>query len=266
MNSSEPVLPERSPRLWVFLGTLAIFIIAGLLVYFLYIQKFNQPSPLVAYAPIKDSNQWNQKPVPVTDIDLGKDMFLLSPGYFQAWDVGVYKDPGYISTSLDNSRILIAVFRDFRENPMGQATGSGACDQIGRLFLGTAPSGNIFVRFDTKYSPDNILLGGYSGLSKDHDLKAKYFFENTSGAYIPSLDFPGFVVHSSQVFVREPSFFPCYAIDSNNKTTIFFDDISSSLQPSFMDAVLGQAYQDKTKGDIVFRAADGTYTRYQEIK
>ncbi len=207
----------------------------------------------------KDTHHWYAKPVEVTDYNLGHDLFGLPTGYFRAWYVG-----DYISSTniLGGSKIVIAVFRDFRPNV---PVGTGACDTLAQLFI-IKPALTPFVYFDAKYSPENIVLRGYgpqNQIQKGTGGTNPIQFQQLDIAYMPSLEFPGFIKHNSHVYAREIRPYSCFVINANNETEFFFDDIKETLTPLYWDSVLGQAYLDSVKHDIVFRMPDGLVARYE---
>lgn len=215
---------------------------------------------------VNDVHHWNNKPVEITDINFAKGLFDLPDGYVKAWDIGAYSDDDYQS-QLDGARMILVAIRDIvhSQGPFGTEP-TGVCDALARILIFKAPSGNSFVVYDQQYSSN---AGEYNFIFKNIapiNPNAQFYSDLGSGIFIPSLNFPGFVVHGSQTFVLQKSFFPCYAIDTQGKTHIFFDDIKSSLQPAgFSDPMLGTAYSDKSTGGIVFRASDGTYVRYNPL-
>lgn len=218
---------------------------------------------------VKDVHHWNNQPVEVKDLNLAKGLFGMPDGYVKAWDVGTYSDGYGIQSQLNGARMLLIAFRDpvHDQGPFGTEP-TGACDSLARIFIFKAPSGNSFVVHDERYSPNDILSEGIGFISKDSypvNSNAQFYYQKGGSAVIPSLDFPGFVVHDGQTFVLQKSSFPCYVIDTQGKTKIFFDDIKASLQPDFTDPMLGAAYTDKSQGGIVFRASDGTYVRYSPL-
>jgi hypothetical protein len=218
---------------------------------------------------VKDVHRWNTQPVEVKDLNLAKGLFGMPDGYVKAWDVGTYVDGYGIQSQLNGARILLVAFRDpgYNQGPFGTEP-TEACDSLARIFIFRAPSGNSFVVYDPLYSPSNILAKGIRFISKDRypvNANAQFYYK-IGKAVIPSLDFPGFVVHDGKTFVLQRYPFPCYVVDAQGKTKIFFDDIKDSLQPAgFNDPMLGTAYVDKSEGGIVFRASDGTYIRYQPL-
>lgn len=223
----------------------------------------------VAGTGVKDVHRWNNEPVEVQDFNLANELFGMPDGYIKSWDVGTYVDGYGIQSQLNGARILLVAFRDpiYDQGPFGTEP-TGACDNLARIFIFKASSGNSFVVYDERYSPNNILDGGIGFISKGSypaNSNAQFYYNKGGSAFIPSLDFPGFVVHGGQTFVLQKHFFPCYVVDAQGKTKIFFDDIKSSLQPAFTDPVLGTAYTDKSQGGIVFRAPDGTYVRYNSL-
>ncbi|MFH0792245.1 MAG: hypothetical protein V1905_03470 [bacterium] len=218
---------------------------------------------------VKDVHHWNNQPVEVKDSNLAKGLFGMPDGYVKAWDVGTYVDGYGIQSQLNGARILLVAFRDFAhdQGPFGTEP-TAACDSLARIFIFKALSGNSFVVYDERYSPNNIIDEGIGFISKDRypiNSNAQFYYNKGGSAFIPSLDFPGFILHDGQTFVFQKSSFPCYVVDAQGKTKIFFDDIKASLQPEFTDPVLGTAYTDKSEGDIVFRASDGTYVRYRPL-
>ena len=218
---------------------------------------------------VKDVHHWNNQPIETKDLNLAQGLFNIPDGYVRAWDVGTYVHGYGIQSRLNGARILLVAFRDMvhDQGPFGTEP-TGACDSLARIFIFKAPSGNSFVVYDEQYSPDDILDRGIGFISKDRypvNPNAQFYYSEGGGAFIPSLDFPGFIVNDGQTFVLQKSSFPCYVIDAQGKTKIFFDDIKSSLQPAFTDPVLGTAYTDKSQGGIVFRASDGTYIRYNSL-
>jgi hypothetical protein len=217
---------------------------------------------------IKDVHHWNNQPVEVKDLNLAEGLFSMPDGYFKAWDIGTYADGYGIRSELNGAKILLVAFRDPVEGPFGTEP-TGACDSLARIFIFKAPSDNSFVVYDERYSPNNILSKGIRFISKDSysvNSNAQFYYRKSSSAFIPSLDFPGFVVHGGQTFVLQKSSFPCYVIDAQGKTKIFFDDLKDYLQPAgWTDPMLGTAYVDKSQGGIVFRASDGTYIRYTPL-
>ncbi|MEO8065861.1 MAG: hypothetical protein ABI643_03365 [Candidatus Doudnabacteria bacterium] len=218
---------------------------------------------------VKDVHHWNIQPIEVKDLNLAKGLFGMPDGYVKAWDAGTYADGYGIQSQLNGARIVLVAFRDpaHDQGPFGTEP-TGACDSLARIFIFKAPSGNSFVVYDERYSTTDIVAGGIGFISKDSfpvNSAAQFYYQKGGNAVIPSLDFPGFVVHDRQIFVLQKSSFPCYIVDAQGKTKIFFEDIKSSLESSFTDPVLGTAYTDKSEGGIVFRASDGTYIRYRPL-
>lgn len=216
---------------------------------------------------VKDVHHWNAQPVEVKDLDLAKTLFGVPDGYVKAWDVGTYSDGYRRRSQLNGTRIILVALKDnaFNAGPFGTEGTEGACESFGRILVSKYPSG-LFVGYSLRYSPDGMLADRILNfISKDRSSIVHFEYNNTtSDPFIPSLDFPGFIVHDGQTFVIQRSS-PCHVIDAEGKTNIFFDDIKSSLQPTFTDPMLGTAYADKATGDIIFRAADGTYIRYNSF-
>jgi hypothetical protein len=247
-----------------------VVVVLGIIGHFVIPQKtINKTTESDKIDEINDTHNWNSKPIEINDIDLAKGLFDLSDGYVKAWEVGTYVDGYGYESQLNEAKILLVAIRDIGhgQGPFGTEP-MGACDAVTRIFISKPSSGNLFIFYDQHYSPSNILNQGFSFISKNSypvNDNAQFYFENSESAFIPSLDFPGFVVHDKQVFVLQKNTFPCYVIDNQGKTKMFFDDIKDSLEPKFTDPVLGTAYEDKSSGGIVFRVSDGTYIRYSTI-
>lgn len=263
----------KNPIISIVISVILTAIIVGGAVYWWTNQKQTQGKTegnnQVTGTGVRDVHHWNNQPVEVKDLNLAKGLFGMPDGYVKAWDVGTYVDGYGIQSQSNGARILLVAFRDpVHEGPFGTES-KAVCDSLARIFIFKAPFGDSFVVYDERYSPNDILDEGIGFISKNSypvNSNAQFYYNRGGDAFIPSLDFPGFVVHGNQTFVLQDSSFPCYAIDAQGKTKIFFNDLKDSLQlAGWNDPMLGTAYTDKSTGGIVFRASDGTYVRYNPL-
>ncbi len=264
-TQNQTVVSQKS---FIILALVSVIVTASLVSWGTYWWVLSRQQPAeeikekqVTGSAIKDIHRWNQEPVEVKDIDLAKGLFGFDEKYpiqVKAWDIGTYSEgEGYgIQSHLDGARMVLVFFRDY---PAGLGAGGGGCDRLFRIFISKTQAGNLWVETDgTKLEDIGFIAKDRTPISNEALFSVNLF---GGSQFIPSMQFPGFVVHDGKSYVVQSSL-PCYLIDEQGKSSIFFNDIKDSLQQAgFSDPMLGQAYKDD-KG-IIFKAPDGTYIRYR---
>lgn len=262
----QPVSVQKNLKGWVLVSVLVVVLLMGGGLFWL---KTHKSTPVetrntshvvssVASA-VKDIHRWNPEPVEVKDLDLAKGLFGFEEKYpiqVKAWDIGTYSEGYGIQSHLDDARMVLVFFRDYQA---GVGVRGGGCDRLFRIFIGKSQAGNLWVETDGTKLEDI----GFIAKERTPTRNDALFSVNPLGGtqFIPSMQFPGFVVHDGKPYVIQ-SANPCYFVDEQGKSIIFFNDIKDSLQQAgFSDPMLGPAYKDD-KG-LVFRAPDGTYVRYR---